>query len=846
MLKKLLSLAASAAVLTAALPSVKPAVHAEEELADSGINYTESTETIQNPGAGYTNTVWAVCKPNDTKVYSPTGSLVLFFIDIGGFSSGANGTTDEDGNYTEGTDHDLDDTFFNAWRQTLDNCRKNGCMVGLRFRYDAKGKENPEPATFDKVLEHIQQIKESKILTDNRDIIAFVETGFVGKWGEQHGGKYTSVDYKAKLLEAMYQAVPDPIPITVRTPDTFAKFAGIDRSELDKPEYYYRIITVEATGEDINKGPYLPQYSRIGMYDDGYMGSDSDLGTYKNRETETNWLNFFTENTYFGGEFSGDIEYAKKFDTYLPENAIPEMYKTHLSYINGNIFQLYKDYTFGSEYDVKGVDNSAYYGETVFKFIRDHIGYRFVLRKAENSASVKQGGELVTSFDVENTGFANPVFDPRSYLVLEKDGKFYEISIPMNVHKWKSCQTAKNSFTWQLPDGIETGKWNIYLRISALPDKCENYDYQSAIGMPDYGIRFANEGVWNSKLGANYIGSFEVTESAEHNANNALYCSSELTLSKFDAFLKTLDDITVVDGEKSSQNEWQEKDVIAQNDKCSLSVKADNEAVYIMSEMPEGADAPVYNLEINSGGEKYWLYYASSGYIYFNHDSYAGCQCKWKGKVVEFKVPFEVMGLKAGEEVSSVRVFLQDSGNDWKLMGDISAKNVKIPEDFPVFTAETTIYLRKGTSIMLRSKCAVPDITYQWYHNGEPLTQNANAMMYKTAEDTKGNYSVKITAPNGVEKMVSIVNVLDPDEGKQNEKLRGDTNCDGSVDMADVVLIMQALANPNRYGENGTDEHHITAQGMKNADVAGDNDGLTVSDALEIQKYLLGVVEKFN
>ena len=36
----------------------------------------------------------------------------------------------------------------------------------------------------------------------------------------------------------------------------------------------------------------------------------------------------------------------------------------------------------------------------------------------------------------------------------------------------------------------------------------------------------------------------------------------------------------------------------------------------------------------------------------------------------------------------------------------------------------------------------------------------------------------------------------------------GDANCDGSVDMADAVLIMQALANPNKYGLDGTAEHH--------------------------------------
>ena len=67
--------------------------------------------------------------------------------------------------------------------------------------------------------------------------------------------------------------------------------------------------------------------------------------------------------------------------------------------------------------------------------------------------------------------------------------------------------------------------------------------------------------------------------------------------------------------------------------------------------------------------------------------------------------------------------------------------------------------------------------------------------------------------------------------------VKGDANCDGQTDMSDVVLIMQALSNPNKYGENGTASIHLTAQGKANADVNGG--GLTVGDAQAIQKALL-------
>lgn len=65
----------------------------------------------------------------------------------------------------------------------------------------------------------------------------------------------------------------------------------------------------------------------------------------------------------------------------------------------------------------------------------------------------------------------------------------------------------------------------------------------------------------------------------------------------------------------------------------------------------------------------------------------------------------------------------------------------------------------------------------------------------------------------------------------------GDTNCDNEVNMSDAVLIMQALANPAKYAENGTDKNKLTAQGRENCDT--DNDGMTNADALAIQKKLL-------
>ena len=78
------------------------------------------------------------------------------------------------------------------------------------------------------------------------------------------------------------------------------------------------------------------------------------------------------------------------------------------------------------------------------------------------------------------------------------------------------------------------------------------------------------------------------------------------------------------------------------------------------------------------------------------------------------------------------------------------------------------------------------------------------------------------------------------DGPKTEEFVWGDANCDGGVDMSDVVLVMQSLANPDKYGLTGTDKNHITLDGLERGAVTTGNKSVTTNDALEIQLFLLG------
>ena len=84
---------------------------------------------------------------------------------------------------------------------------------------------------------------------------------------------------------------------------------------------------------------------------------------------------------------------------------------------------------------------------------------------------------------------------------------------------------------------------------------------------------------------------------------------------------------------------------------------------------------------------------------------------------------------------------------------------------------------------------------------------------------------------------------LKGDSNSKNGWDFGDANLDNEVSLADAVLIMQFIANPDKYGVNGTNENHITDLGLKYADVTGGEDGVTAADALAIQQYKLKLID---
>ncbi len=143
-----------------------------------------------------------------------------------------------------------------------------------------------------------------------------------------------------------------------------------------------------------------------------------------------------------------------------------------------------------------------------------------------------------------------------------------------------------------------------------------------------------------------------------------------------------------------------------------------------------------------------------------------------------------------------------------------------------------------GTAVP-KTTTAPKDTTTTTTTTKDVTTTTTTATTTAPKKDTTTTTTATTTAPKQ-ETTTTVTTTYPLVPGTKDNTVWGDANDDGSVDMSDVVLIMQSLANPNKYGLNGSDKNHITSNGLYSGSVVKRNGSVTTEDALEIQLFLLG------
>ncbi len=454
------------------------------DLAVQDISYADSKNTLVNPDRGlylplriqydeetglFGNRADAVNAANAASQRNI--SLVYLRIDLSAWSGRANAS---------GEDLLITSEQMASLSDLLSIFRKYSIKVVPRFSYDVSAKLDQEPKSLDTVMSHIESMR--TFFEDNKDVITSVDVGILGPWGEMHGtsGIYATDDTLRQITLKLLDVLPKELTANVRTPVQYRTVFG----------------SLENDSED--------RY-RLGIFNDGYLGSESDLGSFHSGITRDNfvdWMETQGNYTFYGGEVTrADPEEPD----YVPEMeqwsegafAAQEMPRTHTSYFNADFNQKilrdkWQNQTYANEQD-------EYNGETYYKYLTDHIGYRLVLRKSELTPSVQTGETAALRINLENVGFARLIQKQKVYLILEKDGVYRKAELDTDISNLMSQSSEIYTYRFSVPSDLATGNWNVYYKISNI--NSENYP-----------VSFANADVYNEDLGANKVGQIEVVE----------------------------------------------------------------------------------------------------------------------------------------------------------------------------------------------------------------------------------------------------------------------------------------------------------------------------------------------
>jgi hypothetical protein len=388
----------------------------------------------------------------------------------------------------------LSQEFLTAFTKQLNDARTAGVKLIPLFSYNwpstsdfdqfPERPENQDAPVAD-VLRHIDQMK--TVIQQNTDVIAMWDAGFIGAWGEWHTSTNNLIGNTVgsevnsntrQIVSRLLETVPKTRMITLRTPRYKQQLTGT--SALAASEAFTGTARARLGAKDdcflaskINWGTYLP-------------GDDSSIAGYKN---------FLSQDNLFLPQQGETCNFGADAQPYIGcPNALKDLALMRFSALNINYQQ-----------DVlQGWRTGGCFDEISRRF-----GYRFELVSSSVPSSISKSQNLQMSFNIKNVGFASPYNPRRLELMLRNTTtkQVYRIRLttgalrPANTNLdprfWQPGTTTTVNINSPLPTNIPAGTYELLLNLAD--------PYSRLYTRPEYSIRFANTGVWESATGYNSL-----------------------------------------------------------------------------------------------------------------------------------------------------------------------------------------------------------------------------------------------------------------------------------------------------------------------------------------------------
>jgi uncharacterized protein DUF4832/uncharacterized protein DUF4874 len=424
--------------------------------------------------------------------------------------------------------------FLNAIQADFDSIRAQGCKAVVRFAYNQDQTSPFDEPSKARILAHIEQLK--PLLKQNSDVIAVLQHGFIGAWGE---GYYTDIFYtggqatvqnwidRNDVLTALLAALPAERMIQVRTPQMKQKF-------VYGPTAPTGSAPLNPTEAFSGSGP-----ARVGFHNDCYLADATDTGTFSDYDIGgggtssqdiTNLRNYLALETRYapmGGETCA-VNSPRDDCASVGGGADTDMALAHYSFLN-------------ESYNANVNDGWAAQG--CIENIKRQLGYRLQLVSGRFRTEAQPGQAIPLSLVFQNLGFAAP-FNPRGLeLVLRHTvtgQKFFAaLSRDTDARRWLPGTNQVLAAQLSLPVDLPLGGYELLLN---LPDPAP-----TLYGMIPYSVRLANSNalssigtvlgdVWEPATGYHRL---RHTLTVNASATNALPNGTEIPVLNFSAVAET-------------------------------------------------------------------------------------------------------------------------------------------------------------------------------------------------------------------------------------------------------------------------------------------------------------------
>ena len=358
----------------------------------------------------------------------------------------------------------------------LQACRDAGVKLVPRFSYLWSLGVGPNPdqdAPLNIVLQHLDQLE--PIFNNYKDVIAWVQAGLVGKWGEWHSSSHNHVDnYTLQILPSGLQ-IRDKLLAVVPTD----RFVAMRYFEHHKIPFWPQPLTQSQAYNGTAQARISTHHDRLMHEANWALPSCGSCLPYQEMK---DYLTQDSKWALYEGEPESSGDYYKKND---PRDEFSEL---HMTAVANN---------------ANGTAHYDYWKQQGwYSGLTKHLGYRLKLTSATIDKQVNSGESFSISLIINNVGYAPPV-NARKFEVMLRNtanGSVHKTDVTnyggANPRYWLPGSRTV-SLTIPVPSTLASGSYEVLVNLA---------DPSSLLyGRPEYSIRLANQNVWEPTTGYNRL-----------------------------------------------------------------------------------------------------------------------------------------------------------------------------------------------------------------------------------------------------------------------------------------------------------------------------------------------------